>query len=175
MNRTHKTAVFGLLKYIDVFCKSAGVSNFLEQNKSLLDSVFELDINTLEEYKSYIDTAHNHLLNKKDLNICYLSSIFEEIGNKEKKHNFYYPMKALSLNKECIFPSNKGGNLKQDLSSLYENFYKDFLKIKDFKLLKALNFLYYLTQKYFWCVGIDEDLSVSLFDHMRISQLSVVL
>ncbi len=172
MNHVHKTSIFGLLKYIDTFYKQANNTeeSFLDKNRSVVENIFGFEIEDLKDFEIYIDTASKHLF-KDDIKIDYLNSIFEDIGvDKNKNSQFYYPMKPLTLEKSCIFPSNnKGNNIKQDLVNLYNEFYKDFAKIQKFKSTKALNFLYYLSQKYFWCIGIAEDIGVSLFDHMRLS------
>jgi len=70
-------------------------------------------------------------------------------------------------------------------SELYKKFLEDFKKINYFKEEQAFNFIYYLLQKYLWCVpasiydkerGSKHYPDISLFDHSRVlSAIAVCL
>ena len=136
--------------------------------------------------------------------VNYLHSVFERISFEKEKDtgskNFaYYRLRPLSLLEEDIFPQIyegyfKGDQIKffekttkkdkkdiekelGDYKKLFDEFKKDLNKLRDFKGIQAYNFIYYLFQKYLWCVPAStydfEKKSrhypdISLFDHSRV-------
>lgn len=159
------------------------------------------DLNPKEiiiKFADWFSSAERERILEDETNI--LHCIFERVSFiKEAKEendlkNFaYYKLRPLKLD-ENIFPIIKEGvykgfrvkhsgkselekELKNDYSKLFEEFEKDFEKIKNFKDNQGLNFIYYLLQKYTWCVPAsiyDSDRKsrhypdISLFDHSRV-------
>ena len=107
-----------------------------------------------------------------------LKSIFSEIdiGKGKSASAHYYPIKKLELDKDVIFPKPLEGiggkdRLKSDYTNLWDNFVEEVDGIKGITDFDSyFNTLYYLLQKYTWCVpsavGIDVP-DVSLFDHLK--------
>jgi CRISPR-associated protein Csm1 len=107
-----------------------------------------------------------------------LMSIFSdiEIGKGKPASAQYYPIKKLELDKDVIFPKpleGRGGKdrLKADYAGLWGDFVEEVDGIKGITDFDSyFNTLYYLLQKYTWCmpsaVGIDVP-DVSLFDHLK--------
>jgi len=148
----------------------------------------------LIQIADWFSSAEREKKFKDELN--YLHSVFESVSFTQKgregfRYISYYRLKTLELEKESIFPVNVEGyvedgeikrlnELEKALGSyrrLYEEFEEDLKKIEDFKEEKAFNFIYYLMQKYLWCVPASTfDLQnksrhypdISLFDHSRV-------
>ncbi len=107
-----------------------------------------------------------------------LMSIFSEIniGKGTPGPAQYYPIHKLELDKEVIFPKPLEGKkgedrLKGDYTGLWTDFVKEVESIKVITDFDAyFNTLYYLLQKYTWCVpsAVWKDVpDVSLFDHLK--------
>ncbi|MDI6886309.1 MAG: type III-A CRISPR-associated protein Cas10/Csm1, partial [archaeon] len=106
-----------------------------------------------------------------------LRSIFLEIdiGKGKSTAQYYYPIKKLELEKEVIFPKPLEGREEDRLTRDYDLLWKDFVdevkRIKEITDFDAyFNTLYYLLQKYTWCVPSAVWRSkpdVSLFDHLK--------
>jgi len=106
-----------------------------------------------------------------------LMSIFSEIdiGKGKTASKLYYPIKKLELDKEVIFPNPLEGLgkdwLKRDYKGAWDDFEEEVERIKAIKNFDAyFNTLYYLLQKYTWCVpsAVWKDVpDVSLFDHLK--------
>ena len=104
-----------------------------------------------------------------------LMSIFSEIdiGKGKPASELYYPIKKMELDKEVIFPNpleKRGGDwLTEDYVSLWDDFVEEIGGIKkeitDFDAYFST--LYYLLQKYTWCVPSAVCKDVSLFDHLK--------
>ncbi|RUM58549.1 MAG: type III-A CRISPR-associated protein Cas10/Csm1, partial [Persephonella sp.] len=127
----------------------------------------------------------------------YLHSVFERVSFKEEitkdiKYFSYYKLKPLSLDKESIFPKTVEVEISNNeityynqeklknfgsYKILYEEFEKELKKLQNFKDTQALNFIYYLLQKYLWCIPASTfDINkksrhypdISLFDHSKV-------
>jgi len=106
-----------------------------------------------------------------------LMSIFSEIdiGKGKTASKLYYPIKKLELDKEVIFPNPLEGLgkdwLKRDYKGAWDTFEEEVGRIKAIKNFDAyFNTLYYLLQKYTWCVpsAVWKDVpDVSLLDHLK--------
>jgi CRISPR-associated protein Csm1 len=140
-----------------------------------------------------------------------LHTVFERVSfiedsKKEDDLEFwgYYRLKPLDFEnlEDTIFPviiqrTAKTGKLanpsdekkireeERKYPELYKQFLEDFKKINHFKEEQAFNFIYYLLQKYLWCVpasiydkerGSRHYPDISLFDHSRVlSAIAVCL
>jgi len=140
-----------------------------------------------------------------------LHTVFERVSfiedsKKEDDLEFwgYYKLKPLDFEnlEDTIFPviiqrTAKTGKLanpsderkireeESKYPELYKKFLEDFKKINHFKEERAFNFIYYLLQKYLWCVpaskydkerGSRHYPDISLFDHSRVlSAIAVCL
>jgi len=140
-----------------------------------------------------------------------LHTVFERVSfieDSEKEDDLefwgYYKLKPLDFEnlEDVIFPviiqrTAKTGKLadlsdekkiraeESKYSGLYKKFLEDFKKINYFKEEQAFNFIYYLLQKYLWCVpaskydkerGSRHYPDISLFDHSRVlSAIAVCL
>ena len=133
--------------------------------------------------------------------INYLHSVFERVSFEEEtdigSRNFaYYKLRPLSLDEEDIFPKIYEGifegnqikffkdktkkDIEKELGSykkLFDDFQTDLKKLENFRDKQAFIFLYYLFQKYLWCVPASTyDIEkksrhypdISLFDHSRV-------
>ncbi|SNZ10618.1 CRISPR-associated protein Cas10/Csm1, subtype III-A/MTUBE [Persephonella hydrogeniphila] len=132
--------------------------------------------------------------------IDYLHSVFERVSfeeevNEDFKYYGYYKLKPLSLDKDTIFPESmegffegkkvklidREGRTIEDKLGKYEELFNQFQSelqiIKNFQGRQAFNFIYYLLQKYLWCIPAStfdrEKLrnhypDISLFDHSRV-------
>ncbi|MBT9138180.1 MAG: CRISPR-associated protein Cas10/Csm1 [Syntrophomonadaceae bacterium] len=104
-----------------------------------------------------------------------LMSIFSkiDIGKGELPPEHYYPIKQLALRRDTIFPVE--GTPSKDLTNDYEELWGEFVdeveKIKDVENFESyFNTLYYLLQKYTWCVPSavwKSEPDISLFDHLK--------
>ena len=106
-----------------------------------------------------------------------LTSIFSKVkiekGELPPEH--YYPIKHLKLDKKVIFPNpleERGENwLKDDYEKAWKEFEEEVEEIKTITDFDAyFNTLYYLLQKYTWCVPSavwKAKPDVSLFDHLK--------
>ncbi len=140
-----------------------------------------------------------------------LHTVFERVSfiedsKKEDDLEFwgYYKLKPLDFEnlEDTVFPviiqrTAKTGKLansddekkireeERKYPELYKQFLEDFKKINHFKEEQAFNFVYYLLQKYLWCVPAstyDKERKsrhypdISLFDHSRVlSAIAVCL
>lgn len=159
------------------------------------------DLNNIEKIiqnADWFSSAERERILEDEANI--LHCVFERVSFTEEikesndlKYFAYYRLKPLSLD-DTIFPVVEEGvfegqsvkltnieklnkNLQDSYRQLYKEFEEDFYKIKNFKDSQALNFIYYLLQKYTWCVPAsiyDQDKKsrhypdISLFDHSRV-------
>jgi CRISPR-associated protein Csm1 len=103
-----------------------------------------------------------------------LMSIFSEIdiGKGKPASKLYYPIKKLELDKGVIFPGLLEGReedwLRGDYEMLGEDFVEEIDGIKEITDFDAyFSTLYYLLQKYTWCVPSAVCKDVSLFDHLK--------
>lgn len=106
-----------------------------------------------------------------------LTSIFSKINIEkgELPPEHYYPIKHLKLDKMVIFPNpleERGENwLKDDYEKTWKEFEEEVEGIKIITDFNAyFNALYYLLQKYTWCVPSavwKAKPDVSLFDHLK--------
>jgi len=106
-----------------------------------------------------------------------LMSIFSEIdiGKGKPASERYYPIKKLELDKGVIFPNPLEGLgkdwLKRDYKGAWDDFEEEVGRIKGIKNFDTyFNTLYYLLQKYTWCVpsAVWKDVpDVSLLDHLK--------
>ena len=103
-----------------------------------------------------------------------LMSIFSEIdiGKGKPASELYYPIKKLELDKGVIFPILLEGReedwLRGDYEMLWEEFVEEIDGIKEITDFDAyFSTLYYLLQKYTWCVPSAVWKDVSLFDHLK--------
>jgi len=106
-----------------------------------------------------------------------LKSIFSEIdiGKGKTASKLYYPIKKLELDKKVIFPNPLEGLgkdwLKKDYKGAWDDFEEEVERIRATTDFDAyFNTLYYLLQKYTWCVpsAVWRDVpDVSLFDHLK--------
>jgi CRISPR-associated protein Csm1 len=138
----------------------------------------------------------------KEDEINFLHTVFERVSfleetqktGKEKKDFGYYNLKPLALD-EVIFPKTYEGTYEGDFIKFtnknkeeiekelgnYENLWKEFTnelkKLSEFKGKQAFIFIYYLLEKYLWCVPASTyDIEkksrhypdISLFDHSRV-------
>jgi len=132
--------------------------------------------------------------------INYLHSVFERVSFEEEisedfKYYGYYRLKPLSLDEDTVFPKSmegffEGNKVKlidiegktvEDKLGKYEELFNQFQeelqKIENFREKQAFHFIYYLLQKYLWCVPASTFDSkklrnhypdISLFDHSRV-------
>lgn len=197
MQEIEKIALLGLLQDIGIFYQRAkhldntskATYQWILDNKNLLEKSFNINIQEIvdifninslheNELKKIIHLANQFLTEEKDRNnqlqeeIPYLHSIFESISFTEENLNntFYHKLKPLSLKDHSIFPEildKKTNNPLGNYEDLYNKFINDLSNLKNFKNKKAFYFIYYLFQKYLWCVPAKFS-DISLFDHARI-------
>jgi len=106
-----------------------------------------------------------------------LISIFSQISlNKEEDNNqigtdYCYKLNSLSADKKTLFPTEKFNLSKENYKSLWEEFLKEIKNIEDTDNFdKYFNKLYYILQKYTWCIPsavYKSEPDVSLFDHLK--------
>lgn len=86
---------------------------------------------------------------------------------------FYLPLKALSVEREQIFPRRRDGdlNLQEDYAGLFDQFVKEFEKLLKYHIRNKIDTLYFLLQKYWWAVPSTvrkQDFpDISLFEHAK--------
>jgi CRISPR-associated protein Csm1 len=181
MNKNYKIALAGLLKEVDRFSdklnQNANV-RFSEDVKDLLPGAFDsIDIEDVD--KDILQKAYDLISEQDDpKELGLLRTIFEDISFKEEaspKHSAYHKLEALSFSnlENIIFPIENQEDIKHlkenGYKRLYDQFKKEFQNIKYFKQEQAFNFIYYLIQKYFWCVpAYSSSQDISLFDNARI-------
>lgn len=103
-----------------------------------------------------------------------LVSIFSyvDIGKGIPGEKWYIPLKRLDMDERVLFPiTGESKNLKKDYHMLWDDFTKEVDAIKtldDFD--RYLNSLYFLLQKYTWCIpsAVYKNVpDISLFDHLK--------
>ncbi|MGC8815253.1 MAG: type III-A CRISPR-associated protein Cas10/Csm1 [bacterium] len=123
-----------------------------------------------------------------------LHPIFERISflpEKEIKNPSFHKISKLYLSEDIIFPISDNNIYKntneitKQYKTLFSEFNNEVKNIKNFKGVKAFNYIYYLLEKYLWSVPSStydtQNLSlhysdISLFDHLRVvAMLSVAL
>ena len=107
--------------------------------------------------------------------ISIFSTIDIEKGYEKEKlppEHCYYPIKPLELNEKVIFPNpleEKGENwLRGNYEKAWKEFEEEVERIKEITDFDAyFSTLYYLLQKYTWCMPSAVCKDVSLFDHLK--------
>lgn len=107
-----------------------------------------------------------------------LASIFDIVELKYKvtdeKGQFNtqwgYELSQLDLEKSCLFPNYDCGTLTRKMwKALWNSFLTEFKRIKEDKFKVYFLKLYYLLEKYTWCIPSATNVfpDISLFDHLK--------
>jgi CRISPR-associated protein Csm1 len=99
-----------------------------------------------------------------------LTSLFEDIGRKEKvKENYYYSFSKLEI--DTVKPQKVASEtIESDYKSHIECFIQELSKVIDLFNEPSIETIYHLFKKYLWCIpapyaGTDND--ISLFEHLK--------
>ncbi len=87
--------------------------------------------------------------------------------------NLYYPLKALSLNRQEVFPRQRSDHsLQQEYAALWDAFVRDHQRLPASSFFAYFDSLLALMHKYTWCIPsatyVDYP-TISLFDHSRMT------